>query len=432
MADSECTPARTDFTSTLFIIQGLGFGEDLAAPGRVASVCRDRHDDRSPGPPVRHPRFDPSRFSRRRSTIDKPPGPGSPTLGLRRTNHKSPIQSTPPALTFPPSLLFLSSYEGLISKYGQVDKLGSFVFADGDRFEGHFKRGAMHGYGVYRWSHTGDVYFGEWRNNAQHGCGVKFSGQDDGADFGEWKDDQFLGSYTGVCGEMESYDAMNMAINTAQSARMFKYKPESEATLQRRGFLMHQDPLIYEQGTEWSMPGWKGEMHDAPSKEDLEQQHPRLYSQMQRHNEIWERTWRYYNMDLKDAREYFAAQEVERAAAAAEQALEFVETMNDDVVDDYDEYADLYDDDDKPKKKSKKGKKGSKGSNKTASLTLSLRNAGAAVERAFEGVRGAAMRRPEIRAFAERRQMKAAERAAHRGPATPFASLSLSLPFSRK
>jgi hypothetical protein len=180
------------------------------------------------------------------------------------------------------------------------------------------------------------------------------------------------------------------------------------------------------------MPGWKGEMHDAPSKEDLEQQHPRLYSQMQRHNEIWERTWRYYNMDLKDAREYFAAQEVERAAAAAEQALEFVETMNDDVVDDYDEYADLYDDDDKPKKKSKKGKKGSKGSNKTASLTLSLRNAGAAVERAFEGVRGAAMRRPEIRAFAERRQMKAAERAARRGPATPFASLSLSLPTGRK
>jgi hypothetical protein len=137
-------------------------------------------------------------------------------------------------------------------------------------------------------------------------------------------------------------------------------------------------------------------------------------------------------MDLKDAREYFAAQEVERAAAAAEQALEFVETMNDDVVDDYDEYADLYDDDDKPKKKSKKGKKGSKGSNKTASLTLSLRNAGAAVERAFEGVRGAAMRRPEIRAFAERRQMKAAERAARRGPATPFASLSLSLPTGRK
>ena len=118
MADSECTPARTDFTSTLFIIQGLGFGEDLAAPGRVASVCRDRHDDRSPGPPVRHPRFHPSRFSRRGSTIDKPPGPGSPDGdNPRTTNH----QSNPP-LTFPPSFS-LSSYEGLISKYGQVDKL---------------------------------------------------------------------------------------------------------------------------------------------------------------------------------------------------------------------------------------------------------------------------------------------------------------------
>ena len=63
----------------------------------------------------------------------------------------------------------------------------------------------MHGYGVYRWDHTGDVYFGEWRNNAQHGCGIKFSGQDDGAEYGEWKDDQYLGSYTGVCGEVESH-----------------------------------------------------------------------------------------------------------------------------------------------------------------------------------------------------------------------------------
>lgn len=315
-----------------------------------------------------------------------------------------------------------------------MDKLGTFVFADGDRYEGHFKRGAMHGYGVYRWDHTGDVYFGEWRNNAQHGCGIKFSGQDDGAEYGEWKDDQYLGSYTGVCGETESYDAMNMAINTAQSARMFKYKPESEATLQRRGFVMHQDPIIYEQGTEWTMPGWRGEMYDAPSKEDIEQQHPRLYAQMQRHNEIWERTWRYYNMDLKGAREYFVQQEAERQRLAAEQAAEFVEGFNDDVVDDYDEYADLYDDDDdsSKKKKSKKGKKGKGGRNKTASLTLSLRNAGAAVERAFEGVRGAAMRRPEIRAFAERRARAAEERARARGPAPPLASLSLSLPFGRK
>ena len=109
-------------------------------------------------------------------------------------------------------------------------------------------------------------------------------------------------------------------------------------------------------------------------------------------------------MDLKGAREYFVQQEAERARLAAEQAAEFVEGFNDDVVDDYDQYADLYDDDDdsSKKKKSKKGKKGKGGRNKTASPTLSLRNAGAAVERA-EGVRGAAMRRPEIRAFAERR-----------------------------
>jgi hypothetical protein len=197
---------------------------------------------------------------------------------------------------------------------------------------------------------------------------------------------------------------------------------------------MHQDPIFYEQGTEWTMPGWRGEMHDAPSKEDIEQQHPRLYAQMQRHNEIWERTWRYYNMDLKGAREYFVQQEAERQRLAAEQAAEFVEGFNDDVVDDYDEYADLYDDDDdsSKKKKSKKGKKGKGGRNKTASLTLSLRNAGAAVERAFENVRGAALRMPEIRAFAERSKRAAEERARARGPQAPLASLSLSLPFGRK
>lgn len=66
-----------------------------------------------------------------------------------------------------------------------------------------------------------------------------------------------------------------------------------------------------------------------------------------------------------------------------------------------------------------------------ASLSLNLRNAGAAVERAFEGMGKFALRRPEIRRFAEGRQMRAAQREQQRqhGPATPFASLSLSMPF---
>ena len=57
----------------------------------------------------------------------------------------------------------------MVSNIGQVDKLGCFVFADGDRYDGHFRRGAMHGYGVYYWAHDRATYFGKWDDNAQSG-----------------------------------------------------------------------------------------------------------------------------------------------------------------------------------------------------------------------------------------------------------------------
>ena len=185
------------------------------------------------------------------------------------------------------------------------------------------------------------------------------------------------------------------------------------------------------------MPGWRGEQYDPPSAEDLEEQHPRLFAQMQRHNEIWERAWRYYNLDLEDVKESAAAREEQKAAseAAREYALANATESPDELVeaiDDYDEYGE--EEEEKPKKK--KGKKGKKGG-KTgpASLTLSLRNAGAAVERAFEGMGKFALRRPEIQRFAERRaqqkraQQQQGEEQQRAGPAMPFASLSLSMPF---
>ena len=325
-----------------------------------------------------------------------------------------------------------------MSKAGQVDKLGCFVFADGDRYEGHFRRGAMHGFGVYYWANDRSSYFGNWRDNSQNGCGIKFySGG--AVEYGEWKDDQYLGQYTGVCGEAESYGAMNNALDVAQRARMFKYKPESEVTMQRRAFTLHQDPVIYQEGTEWMMPGWKGEYYEAPSADDLETQHPRLYAQMQRHNEIWERAWRYYNLDLQDVLEGKAEKEAAQAAAEAaarEYALNNATEGADELIeaiDDYDEYAE--EEEVKPKKK--KGKKGGKKGGKTgpASLTLSLRNAGAAVERAFEGMGKFALRRPEIqKRFAERRQKQQQQQQGEQQQqrersATPFASLSLSMPF---
>jgi len=111
----------------------------------------------------------------------------------------------------------------------------------------------MHGQGVYYWGADESTYFGTWYKNRQNGCGVKFypSGA---TEYGEWKDDQFLGEYTGVCPKETAYDAMQNALDTAQNARMFKYKPESEVTLQAREFYLHQHPTVYEEGTEWAMP----------------------------------------------------------------------------------------------------------------------------------------------------------------------------------
>ena len=314
----------------------------------------------------------------------------------------------------------------MVSNIGQVDKLGCFVFADGDRYDGHFRRGAMHGFGAYYWSNDRSTYFGKWNDNSQSGCGVKFYGNGS-VEFGEWKDDQYLGSYTGVCGEQESYGAMNNAIDVAQRARMFKYKPDSEVTLQRRPFTMHQDPVVYQAGTEWQMPGWRGEMYPAPSAEELEEDHPRLYAQMQRHNEIWERAWRYYNLDLKDALAFGVEKRANDEIEAEARAL--AASMAPEAADDYDEYGD-YNDEDPKKEKKKKSKKGKKAN--TASLTLSLRSAAGAVGRVFENAQRAALRRPEIAKFTERRAHKRAEREQQKREGRrvgPFASLSLSLPF---
>jgi hypothetical protein len=318
----------------------------------------------------------------------------------------------------------------LVSEEGQVDKLGCFVFADGDRYEGHFKWGMMHGYGVYYWANDRATYFGNWDNNSQSGCGVKFFNSG-AVEYGEWKDDQYLGSFTGVCGREESWGAMNNALDVAQRARMFKYKPDSEVTLMRRGFTLHQDPVVYQEGTEWQMPGWRGETFEAPTAEELESQHPRLYAQMQRHNEIWERAWRYYNLDLKDALEEGVKRRSREEAEAEARAL--AASMAPEAQDDYDEYGDIDEKEEDKKGKKKKGKKGKKAS-RAASITLawSAFDPKEAVAAAFEKVSKFARRRPPTSALANRaRQRNASEREGTeaRARAGPFASLSLAVPF---
>ena len=76
---------------------------------------------------------------------------------------------------------------------------------------------------------------------------------------------------------------------------------------------------------------------------------------MQRHNEIWERAWRYYNLDAVDAQEFGEKKRTQEAME--EEARALAASMAPENQDDYDEYGD-YDVEEKPKKKKGKSKKG--------------------------------------------------------------------------
>ena len=152
---------------------------------------------------------------------------------------------------------------------------------------------------------------------------------------------------------------------------MFKYKPDSEVALQKRPYTLNQDPVVYEEGTQWQMPGWRGELAtDAPTGEELGEQHPRLYAQMQRHNEIGERAWRYYNLDAVDAQEFGEKKRTQEAME--EEARALAASMAPENQDDYDEYGD-YDVEEKPKKKKGKSKKGRRGASRPSPLRAETR-----------------------------------------------------------
>ena len=63
-----------------------------------------------------------------------------------------------------------------MSEFGQCERMGVFQYVDGDRYEGQYSEGMMHGFGVYTWAADDSTYYGEWQNNSQNGCGVKLYG----------------------------------------------------------------------------------------------------------------------------------------------------------------------------------------------------------------------------------------------------------------
>ena len=111
-----------------------------------------------------------------------------------------------------------------------------------------------------------------------------------------------MGEYTGRCGETEQNRALMNALEAATRARLFTGKPDGEVVILKNQTQPEnaesQHPVVYEAGTEWQMPGYKGEQFDAP--EDLAETQPKLFQQMQRFNDIWERAWRYYNIDVPE------------------------------------------------------------------------------------------------------------------------------------
>ena len=251
----------------------------------------------------------------------------------------------------------------MVSEFGQCERMGVFQYVDGDRYEGQYSEGMMHGFGVYTWAADDSTYYGEWQNNSQNGCGVKLYGS--GAlEVGEWKDDQYLGEYTGRCGETEQNRALMNALEAATRARLFTGKPDGEVVILKNQTQPEnaesQHPVVYEAGTEWQMPGYKGEQFDAP--EDLAETQPKLFQQMQRFNDIWERAWRYYNIDVPEGENDAKMREIK--------FLSDEPTTLRTVDEDYDEYEDEdeddEDEDDEPTARSRRAG--------PAAVSLSFRN----------------------------------------------------------
>ena len=243
------------------------------------------------------------------------------------------------------------SYEGLVSELGQCDRVGVFQYVDGDKYEGMYTDGVMHGYGVYSWTSDDSTYFGEWKNNSQNGCGVKLY-RSGAVEVGEWKDDQYLGEYTGRCGEEEQNLAMWNAIKASQRARMFQNKPDGEVVMLRNirnpELAENNHPVVYEQGTEWRMPGYKGEQYEPPA--DFAKRNPKLFSQMQEFSKYWERAWRYYNIQVPEDRSDAKKREL-KFLTDEPQSLRTVDEDYDEYDDDDDEEDD---EDDEPAARSRR------------------------------------------------------------------------------
>ncbi len=67
-----------------------------------------------------------------------------------------------------------------------MDGRGTYIWADGRKYEGEYVNDKKDGYGVYTWA-DGRKYQGYWANGKQHGKG-KYIANDNTVKWGIWED----------------------------------------------------------------------------------------------------------------------------------------------------------------------------------------------------------------------------------------------------
>ena len=83
---------------------------------------------------------------------------------------------------------------GSYNKTTWTDCVGTYTYANGDKYVGEHRDGKAHGHGTYTFS-DGEKYIGEYRDDERHGQGTNT--WPDGEKYvGEWKDDKKHGQGT--------------------------------------------------------------------------------------------------------------------------------------------------------------------------------------------------------------------------------------------
>lgn len=90
-------------------------------------------------------------------------------------------------------------------RHGTADGQGEAIWYDNNnyegqevgRYKGHFKGGAMHGWGTFTWSGSGDVYEGEWKRDKMHGQGEQRRGDGTMIHKGRWVNDEPQRNFVG-------------------------------------------------------------------------------------------------------------------------------------------------------------------------------------------------------------------------------------------